>query len=171
MTNNNDKENNKPITSSRDPTSSIFKSKFVDSEKPSKQVIESSLPPEKTATSIVAPPVGSAPVPVAKPAVVASRVQPVVVPEVVTAEVIKPSEAVTSVSAVSAIKAVSPIHTANSFTAPGGWNSAIITKPPTLTTSTEKTKIELTLEERVSFYLHIEANHSKNRGIPFFFPD
>ena len=155
MTNNNDKENNKPITSSRDPSSSIFKSKFVDSEKPSKQVIESS-PPEKTATAIVAPPVGSAPVPVAKPAVVASRVQPVVVPEqqpVVTTEVIKPSEAVTSVSAVSAIKAVSPIHTANSFTTPGGWNSAIITKPPTLTTSTDKSKIELTLEERVSQFI------------------
>jgi len=59
------------------------------------------------------------------------------------AEVIKPQEAVQA-----AVKAASPV-TANSFSTPGGWNSAIVKSPPSQLQTTEKSKTELTLEDRV----------------------
>jgi len=171
--NNNDKENNKPISH---PPPSTLKSKFQPEKEEtiknnssseiknsSKQVIESSEKTEKetkittTATAILAPPVGSAPIPVSnKPAVVSSnRVQSAVHPSVQpehtpsvanTAEVIKPQEAVLAVSAVKAASPITASNTAiNSYTTPGGWNSTLISK----TQTTDKPKTELTLEERV----------------------
>jgi hypothetical protein len=146
----------------------LFFISSLDNKNLSKQVIESSPidKPEKeiktstVPTAILAPPVGSAPIPVSnkpvvvtsnrvQPAAVHSTVHPSVQPESVanTAEVIKPQEAVL---AVSAVKAASPITAANtsvnSFTTPGGWNSAIISKTAQ---TTDKPKTELTLEERV----------------------
>ena len=132
-------------------------------EKPEKEIKTSTVP-----TAILAPPVGSAPIPVSnKPVVVTSnRVQPAAVHSTVhpsvpsesvanTAEVIKPQEAVL---AVSAVKANSPITAAstsvNSFTTPGGWNSAIISKT---VQTTDKPKTELTLEERVSILIVLKT--------------
>ena len=176
--NNNDKENNKPISREiSHPAPSVFKSKFVEKDqinpdittttetkKSSKQVIESPITEIKTTSAILAPPVGSAPVPVPKPVPISStRVQPSVQPSVqpeqstvntVEATVIKPQDAVLAVSAVRAaspVKAASPV-TANSFTTPGGWNTAVVKTPLTQLQTTEKSKskTELTLEERVS---------------------
>ena len=97
-----------------------------------------------------------------QPAAVQSTVHPSVQSESVanTAEVIKPQEAVL---AVSAVKANSPITAAsasvNSFTTPGGWNSAIISKT---VQTTDKPKTELTLEERVSI---LKTKEEKTRHV------
>merc|ERR1719483_697188 len=119
----------------------------------SKQVIEQpsqQLPPaEIKTTAILAPPVGSAPIPVPKPVVISpTRFQPSIrqleQPLANEVEVIKPQEAVAA-----AVKAASPV-TANSFSTPGGWNPAIVkSPPPSQLQTTEKSKTELTLEDRV----------------------
>ena len=167
--NNNDKENNKPSSHPPPPSSqAVFKSKFsvekdqinptttTETKNSSKQVIEQpsqQLPPaEIKTTAILAPPVGSAPIPVPKPVVVSpTRFQPSIrqleQPLANAAEVIKPQEAVAA-----AVKAASPV-TANSFSTPGGWNPAIVKSPPSQLQTTEKSKIELTLEERVSIHM------------------
>ena len=168
--NNNDKENNKPSSHPPPPSSqAVFKSKFsvekdqinpttttTETKNSSKQVIEQpsqQLPPaEIKTTAILAPPVGSAPIPVPKPVVVSpTRFQPSIrqleQPLANAAEVIKPPEAVAA-----AVKAASPV-TANSFSTPGGWNPAIVKSPPSQLQTTEKSKTELTLEERVSMHI------------------
>ena len=168
--NNNDKENNKPSSHPPPPSSqAVFKSKFsvekdqinpttttTETKNSSKQVIEQpsqQLPPaEIKTTAILAPPVGSAPIPVPKPVVVSpTRFQPSIrqleQPLANAAEVIKPQEAVAA-----AVKAASPVTT-NSFSTPGGWNPAIVKSPPSQLQTTEKSKIELTLEERVSIHM------------------
>ena len=168
--NNNDKENNKPSSHPPPPSSqAVFKSKFsvekdqinptttTETKNSSKQVIEQpsqQLPPaEIKTTAILAPPVGSAPIPVPKPVVVSpTRFQPSIrqleQPLANEAEVIKPQEAVAA-----AVKAASPV-TANSFSTPGGWNPAIVkSPPPSQLQTTEKSKTELTLEDRVSIHL------------------
>ena len=168
--NNNDKENNKPSSHPPPPSSqAVFKSKFsvekdqinptttTETKNSSKQVIEQpsqQLPPaEIKTTAILAPPVGSAPIPVPKPVVVSpTRFQPSIrqleQPLANEAEVIKPQEAVAA-----AVKATSPV-TANSFSTPGGWNPAIVkSPPPSQLQTTEKSKTELTLEDRVSIHL------------------
>ena len=167
--NNNDKENNKPSSHPPPPSSqAVFKSKFsvekdqinptttTEIKNSSKQVIEQpsqQLPPaEIKTTAILAPPVGSAPIPVPKPVVVSpTRFQPSIrqleQPLVNAAEVIKPQEAVAA-----AVKATSPV-TANSFSTPGGWNPAIVKSTPSQLQTTEKSKTELTLEERVSIHI------------------
>ena len=169
--NNNDKENNKPSSHPPPPSSqAVFKSKFsvekdqinpttttTETKISSKQVIEQPLqqlpPAEIKTTAILAPPVGSAPIPVPKPVVVSpTRFQPSIrqleQPLANAAEVIKPQEAVKT-----AVKAASPVLTANSFSTPGGWNSAIVKSPPSQLQTTEKSKTELTLEDRVSIHM------------------
>lgn len=164
--NNNDKENNKPSSHPPPPSSqAVFKSKFsvekdqinpttttTETKISSKQVIEQPLqqlpPAEIKTTAILAPPVGSAPIPVPKPVVVSpTRFQPSIrqleQPLANAAEVIKPQEAVAA-----AVKATSPV-TANSFSTPGGWNPAVVKSPPSQLQTTEKSKTELTLEDRV----------------------
>ena len=180
--NNNDKENNKPSSHPPPPSSqAVFKSKFsvekdqinpttttTETKNSSKQVIEPSpqlpLPPaEIKTTAILAPPVGSAPIPVPKPVVVSpTRFQPSIrqleQPLANAAEVIKPQEAVKT-----AVKAASPVLTANSFSTPGGWNSAIVKSPPSQLQTTEKSKTELTLEDRVSIPIYIRIFISKGQ--------
>ena len=171
--NNNDKENNKPSSHPPPPSSqAVFKSKFsvekdqinptttTETKNSSKQVIEQpsqQLPPaEIKTTAILAPPVGSAPIPVPKPVVVSpTRFQPSIrqleQPLANAAEVIKPQEAVAA-----AVKAPSPV-TANSFSTPGGWNPAIVKSTPSQLQTTEKSKTELTLEERVSIHSRLKC--------------
>ena len=168
--NNNDKENNKPSSHPPPPSSqAVFKSKFsvekdqinptttiTETKISSKQVIEQPLqqlpPAEIKTTAILAPPVGSAPIPVPKPVVVSpTRFQPSIrqleQPLANAAEVIKPQEAVAA-----AVKATSPV-TANSFSTPGGWNPAVVKSPPSQLQTTEKSKTDLTLEDRVSIHM------------------